>query len=164
MRAHLPSTELLATMLLIACLQSLSALDAAHGAQASVYKDQLAAETCRPGADQAAVNSLPRTLKDDPAYDVVYKSIKESITKKGERSTTVDPQRNTIQDTYTQDDFVALCEAWLLMGTPEADRSLAMGAWAHSSVGRSDDVRLFYLADIIAPQHIPAVGKCEAHP
>jgi hypothetical protein len=45
-------------------------------------------------------------------------------------------------------------------GTAETDRALAMAMWSHSSVGRSDDVRLFYLADLITPQYIPAVGEC----
>lgn len=49
-------------------------------------------------------------------------------------------------------------------GTQETDRALAMAMWAHSSVGRSDDVRLFYLADLITPQYIPAVGESRLAP
>lgn len=61
--------------------------------------------------------------------------------------------------TYTKDDLEALVREMLSKGTPEMDRALAMATWAHSSVGRSDDVRLFFIADLIAPQYIPAVGE-----
>eukprot|EP00882_Tetradesmus_deserticola_P013354 GHRQ01014177.1.p1 GENE.GHRQ01014177.1~~GHRQ01014177.1.p1 ORF type:complete len:134 (-),score=26.18 GHRQ01014177.1:536-937(-) len=123
-----------------------------------VYSQQRAVHLADAGNDDTAA-TLPSTLLDDPAYKLVYSTVKADITRKGERSTTVDPQRNTIQDTYTRDEFEKLMGAMLAEGTPAWDRALAMGAWAHNSVGRSDDVRLFYMADLIAPQHIPAVGK-----
>jgi hypothetical protein len=65
----------------------------------------------------------------------------------------------TIQDTYTPGEYELIMRTIMTQGTPESDRSLAMGTWAHSSVGCSDDVRLFYLSDLIAPQYIPAVGE-----
>jgi hypothetical protein len=34
-----------------------------------------------------------------------------------------------------------------------------MSTWVHSSVGRSDDVRLFFLSDLITAQYILAVGE-----
>eukprot|EP00878_Enallax_costatus_P022948 GHUV01024388.1.p1 GENE.GHUV01024388.1~~GHUV01024388.1.p1 ORF type:complete len:272 (+),score=42.42 GHUV01024388.1:584-1399(+) len=141
--------------LLLWCPQSLSALDGAHSALSQIYLQQAqrADVLSETGADH------PKSLLDDATYSCIYNSIKSSITKNGKRSKTVDPQRNTIQDTYTKDDLEALVNEMLNAGTPVMDRLLAMSAWAHSSVGRSDDVRLFFLADLIAPQYIPAVGK-----
>ena len=141
--------------LLLWYLQGLSALDGAHSALTQTYLQQ---------AQRADVLSehgtnLPKSLLDDSTYRCIYNAIKSSITKNGKRSKTVNPQRNTIQDTYTKDDLEALVNEMLSEGTPEMGRLLAMSAWAHSSVGRSDDVRLFFLADLIAPQYIPAVGK-----
>lgn len=141
--------------LLVLCLQSLSALDGAHSALSQIYLQQAqrADVLSEDGTDHI------KSLLDDATYSCIYNSIKSNITKNGQRSKTQDPQRNTIQDTYTKDDLEALVNEMLDAGTPEMDRLLAMSAWAHSSVGRSDDVRLFFLADLIAPQYIPAVGK-----
>lgn len=138
-------------------VQSLSALDLAHSALTKVYKAQRQRADTR--SETGVGSNVPTTLLDDATYHLVYTSIKASITKKGERSKTVDPQRNTIQDTYTKDDLEALVREMLSKGTPEMDRALAMATWAHSSVGRSDDVRLFFIADLIAPQYISAVGE-----
>eukprot|EP00775_Hariotina_reticulata_P005326 gene5326-5562_t len=133
-------------------LLSQSALDVAHSALSGVYKDQ------REAASPADVHGLPDRLMADARYSLAYKSVKNTITKKADRSMTIDPQRNTISDAYTEDEHMLLMEAMLGAGTAVFDRMLAMASWAHTSIGRSDDVRLFFLADIIAPRKIPAVG------
>jgi len=138
------------------CLQSLSAFEGSHSALSSIYLDQASLYDSKPAADKKV---LPPTLLDDHTYRRVYDLIKARLCPKGERDTTVDPQRNTIKDTYDSDDLARIVDCLMGRGTPETDRALAMAMWSHSSVGRSDDVRLFYLADLITPQYIPSVGR-----
>jgi hypothetical protein len=147
-------------------MQSHSALDAAHSALSSVYKDQMER------ADPETVQGLPDRLMKDARYRLAFTSIKGNIKGKSDRSVTIDPQRNTISDAYSPDEHLMIMGALLASGTPESDRTLAMSAWSHASVGRGDDVRLFFIADLITPCKIPTVGRynskrcthhCEGH-
>lgn len=138
-------------------VQTVSMLEGAHSALSATYLDAASLYDSQSAADKQA---LPPTLLGDHTYRRVYYLIKARVCQKGERDTTVDPQRNTIKDTYDEDDLYSIVNCLMSKGTAETDRALAMGLWSHSSVGRSDDVRLFYLADLITPQYIPAVGEC----
>jgi hypothetical protein len=147
---------------MLSCLllvQSLAAFEAQHSANAWVYKTQQTAFLATPGVTAEQAAALPKSLLGDDGYLLIHNTIKAELNAKAERSKTVDPQHGTIQDTYTPDEYELIMRTIMTQGTPESDRSLAMGTWAHSSVGRSDDVRLFYLSDLIAPQYIPAVGE-----
>lgn len=107
--------------------------------------------------------NMPEKLKKfSKLYVEVYEKIKKDILHKGARDMTVDPQVNTIKDTYDLDDLERIVNVLFEEGTVAGDRALAMSLWAHSSVGRGDDVRLFYLADLVKPSPIPAVGECIA--
>jgi hypothetical protein len=150
---------LLLLLLLMLMLQSLAAFEAQHSALAWVYNQQCTTFLATAGVAAEEAAGLPKALMDDRVYRANYRTVKAELSAKGERSTTVDPQHGTIQDTYTPDEYELIMSTFMAAGTPESDRSLAMGAWAHSSVGRSDDVRLFFLSDLIAPQYIPAVGE-----
>jgi hypothetical protein len=104
--------------------------------------------------------TMPEKLKKfSKLYVEVYDKIKKDILHKGARDMTVDPQINTIKDTYDLDDLERIINVLFDEGTVAGDRALAMSLWAHSSVGRGDDVRLFYLADLVKPLLIPAVGE-----
>lgn len=137
-------------------VQTLSALQLAHSALSRVFSSQAALYLTRDKDDR---QPLPPTLLDDHVYRQLYEVITSELCQKGERDTTVDPQRNTIKDTYDADELRDIVDCLLTKGTAETDRALAMALWSHSSVGRSDDVRLFYLADLITPQYIPTVGE-----
>lgn len=137
----------------ICCMQSHSALDAAHSALSALYKDQ------KEVADPETLQGLPDRLGNDDRYRLAFTSVKGNIKGKSDRSITVDPQRNTISDAYSPDEHRTIMEAMLASGTPESDRTLAMSAWAHGSVGRGDDVRLFYIPDLVAPRALPTVGR-----
>lgn len=139
-------------------MQSPAALETTHSALAHEYICQVTAAACVKPVEELV--GLPCKLKNDPTYNLVYTSIMAKLTRQGERSTTVDPQRNTTKDAYNEDEYEQILGASMSKGTPEGDRAVAMAAWSHSSVGRSDDVRLFFMADLIAPQYIPAVGEC----
>lgn len=86
--------------------QTLSALVGAHSALSGVYKDQLV----KGRASRQDLVGQPKSLKDDPAYGRQYENIKATICRKGERSKTVDPQRGTLQDTYTPEQFFCLAQ------------------------------------------------------
>jgi hypothetical protein len=137
-------------------LQTLSTLEGSHSAVSNIFLEQAAQYESSPGEGKPV---LPASLMADHTYQRVYSRIKASICQKGRRDTTVDPQRNAIKDTYDADDLQHIVDCLMEKGTPETDRALAMAMWSHSSVGRSADVRLFYLADLITPQYIPAVGE-----
>lgn len=49
--------------------------------------------------------------------------LKAKVCGKGERDTTVDPQRNTIKDTYHAEQLQSIVNYLMLAGTPEADRA-----------------------------------------
>ena len=138
-------------------MQTLSALEGSHSALSNIYMNQASVYASKPAADKQV---LPATLLADHTYKTVYMLIKARLSRKGERDPTLDPQRNTIKDTYDADELLNIINCLMSKGTAETDRALAMAMWSHSSVGRSDDVRLFYLADLITPQYIPAVGEC----
>jgi hypothetical protein len=133
--------------------------EAATSALQRVLKQQVLSYIKEHGAEAAEAANLKHSLRDDKAYSEMFEAIKAELLAKGERSTIIDPQHNSMKDSYDRDEYVSIMEASMAAGTPEADRAVAMGTWAHSSVGRSDDVRLFYMADLIAPQYIPAVGR-----
>jgi hypothetical protein len=138
------------------CAQTLSTLQCAHSALSGVFLDQAALYLTQKKDDR---QPLPPTLLDDHFYRRVYEVITSELCQKRERDTTVDPQRNTIKDTYDADELWNIVDFLLSKGSAETDRALAITMWSHSSVGRSDDVRLFYLADLITPQYIPTVGE-----
>jgi hypothetical protein len=118
-----------------------------------IYKDQLL-------VFRDSHPTMPKKLKKfSTVYVEVYDKIKKDILHKGARDMTVDPQVNTIKDTYDLDELEKIVNCLFDEGTVAGDRALAMSLWAHSSVGRGDDVRLFYLADLVKPSLIPAVGE-----
>ena len=140
--------------------QSLPALEGAHSALNTLYQDQLVKAYGEQQQElQQELQQQPKSLMDWPVYKRQYNNIKDNITKKGERSKTVDPQRNTIQDSYSPDDFHKMICAMLEHYSYEGDRMAAMATWGHTMVGRGDDLRLFHVADIIAPQLMPAIGE-----
>lgn len=138
--------------------QSLPALEGAHSALNNLFLDQLV-KAHGEGQQQEELLQQPKSLMDWPVYRRQYHNIKDNITKKSERSKTVDPQRGTIQDSYTPDDYYEMINAMVEYNTYEGDRMAAMATWGHSMVGRGDDLRLFHIADIIAPLAMPAIGE-----
>ena len=134
-------------------MQSFPALEGAHSTLQGVYKDQLFL------AGHTRTGQAQKLLKYNAIYATTFQGIKKRLLHKGARDTTVDPQRNTIKDTYDLEDLERIVASMFELGTIAGDRALAMSLWSHSSVGRGDDVRLFYLADLVKPSLIPAVGE-----
>jgi hypothetical protein len=119
----------------------------------NIYKEQLIV------AGHARTGQAQKLFKYDATYATTFQAIKKRLLHKGARDTTVDPQRNTIKDTYDLEDLEKIAASMFELGTIAGDRALAMSMWSHGSVGRGDDVRLFYLADLVKPSLIPAVGE-----
>lgn len=99
-------------------------------------------------------------LLDCPAYRLKYDNLHARLHAKGLRCTdgSTDPQDNTAESTYNREEWLKLNIAWLSKGTPAACRDQAFATLAHNTVGRSDDVRAFYLADVVAPRLYANIG------
>jgi hypothetical protein len=114
-------------LLLLLLLQSMAAFEAQHSALAWVYNQQCTAFLATAGVAAEEAAGLHKALLDDRVYLAAHRTVKAELSAKGERSTTVDPQHGTIQDTYTPDEYVLIMSTIMAAGTPESDRSLAMG-------------------------------------
>ncbi|GLC46192.1 hypothetical protein PLESTB_001533400 [Pleodorina starrii] len=82
-----------------------------------------------------------------------------------------DPQANTVNDTYQEADYLEMCRLLMLGAVAEAklkwDKLKLVQAQLavlllHAGVGRSDDSRIWHLADIGQPLFLQGVGPCLA--
>jgi hypothetical protein len=118
--------------------------------------------------DQQLINSGRRgvvsKLLDYAAYRQAYKNMQRSLHQKGERNTdgTQDPQDHTADSTYDADQWFKVNDHWLKQGTATAARSQSLATLAHHTVGRSDDVRQFHIADVVKPRHYKNIGGCSS--
>ena len=69
------------------------------------------------------------------------------------------PQDNTGEDTLSDDELIKIFQRLLSSDRTEDCRDLAMYAWMTGTMGRSDDARLMYLADLLKPQLLKRIGK-----
>ncbi len=60
---------------------------------------------------------------------------------------------------FSFEEFVVMIAALMEKGTHTADRDIAMSVLTYMTVGRSDDTRGFYLADIMSPRPMPVIGE-----
>jgi hypothetical protein len=89
-----------------------------------IYKDQLL-------VFRDSHPTMPKKLKKfSTVYVEVYDKIKKDILHKGTRDMTVDPQINTIKDTYDLDELEKIVNVLFDEGTVAGDRALG-----HVSVG-----------------------------
>ena len=42
---------------------------------------------------------------------------------------------------------------------PSAERDMSMATWMCMTIGRGDDARLVYLADLLPPEHLRVIGE-----
>jgi hypothetical protein len=92
-------------------------------------------------------------------YKEAHDVVKHTIMSKSVRSMEVDSQSHTAQDCYDAHEYKRIICAWFEEGKSTSDRFLAMGTWMHSSVGRGDEVRGYYLTDILKPLVLHSVGE-----
>jgi hypothetical protein len=98
-------------------------------------------------------------LTEHAPYKTVHETIKKELDIKGQRDPDQDPQANTGADTLSEEDLVRLFAFWLRQDNPEAVRDLALCVWMTATLGRSDDARLMYLADLMKPMLIRRLGE-----
>lgn len=92
-------------------------------------------------------------------YKAVHSTIKKELEAKGERAPDKDPQDNTGEDTLTEDQLILIFTELLKSSSVESCRDQAMCAWMTGTMGRSDDARLMYLADLLKPQLVKRLGE-----
>lgn len=134
-------------------LQSLSTLDGCCSALQAIYDEQQAKKG----------TARIRKLRDDVLYRKTYAKVRNKMAEKGKRTAgKKDPQDGTAEDTLTSDQMLALAHLFMMKGTSEADRNLAMSLWAYSTVMRGDDTRLLFVPDLIKPVKLTCVGEYPA--
>jgi hypothetical protein len=136
-------------------LQTWPQLQGAHSALAWLFKQQRLRAT-----NKVRMRDVPAKLSDDHAYHATFMGIRGAVYEKDKENEHDDPQDNTMAETYNEDEFVQVADWWMRQGTARSTRDMAMGMWAHASVGRCDDVRRFKLCHVMAPILIRHVGEC----
>lgn len=99
-------------------------------------------------------------LIDDATYEAAYKTIKLNLAAKGERPTgNMDPQHNTTEDTINDQQYQTLMKYLLHSARPECARDRSIFSYLYATVGRADDGRLIFLADMMAPRPVKCIGE-----
>jgi hypothetical protein len=99
-------------------------------------------------------------LGNDATYQAAYTTIKNRLSTKGSRPTgNVDPQNNTAEDTITPDQYHKLMKLLLASEKPEWLRDRSIFAHLYASVGRADEGRMIFLADMMSPKPLNSIGE-----
>jgi hypothetical protein len=70
-------------------------------------------------------------------------------------------QIGTVDDTLSPDQLFQLCLTMLGSDKPTAARDLSMALWLTMTIGRGDDARLVFLPDLLPPEVLRVIGRCE---
>lgn len=99
-------------------------------------------------------------LVNDASYQAAYTTIKNRLSAKGSRPTgNVDPQNNTAEDTITHDQYHKLMKLLLGSEKPAWLRDRSIFAHLYASVGRADEGRMIFLADMLPPKRLKCIGE-----
>jgi hypothetical protein len=77
---------------------------------------------------------------------------------KGEREQGVDPQANTVEDTFSSEELCRLAVHLLQQETAQAARNLSIFMYMAGTISRHDDANLVFLADLGAPTLMKCIG------
>lgn len=106
-----------------------------------------------------AVQVVVQKLVDDSAYQGMYITIKNKLSAKGMRPTGfLDPQDNTAEDTLTPQQYEDLMKLLLRSSRPESVRDRSIFAHLYASIGRADEGRMIYTADMMPPRQLSCIG------
>jgi len=101
---------------------------------------------------------------DDQNYKDAYSTIKNNLAAKGRRQGgLVDPQNNTCQDTISFPQYIKLTGHLQKSAIAERIRDRSIYTHMYSSVGRADEGRMVYLADMVAPREMTCIGESPHH-
>jgi hypothetical protein len=71
----------------------------------------------------------------------------------------VDPQINTVSDTYASEEYLSMGMYLLLSKqVPSLAAIFCFLTMSHQAIGRSDDARLLCTSDILRPESFPSIG------
>ena len=100
-----------------------------------------------------------RRLLSHGDYETAYHTIVLELSAKGARpSGTADIQDNTSADTLTRDEWATLNDHLLASKDPDDAKYRSIFTYLTSTVSRSDDGRLMYLPNIMAPIAADCIG------
>lgn len=132
-------------------LQSEGTLKQVHASLQALFEQQATAQHNRA---EAPVSSL----FDYKPYRLQYQNMVAGIKGKGEREQGVDPQANTVEDTFSTDELRSMALHLLQQEGADAGRNLSIFLYMAGTVSRHDDANLVYLADLGAPTQITCIG------
>jgi hypothetical protein len=111
--------------------------------------------------------TLPKKLLDHPTYRTQYQASqleaaggqKYSARRKPDGDGVLpDPQDNTASKALTREEYLRVCLHLMTLGNARAARTLALVAAMWACLGRSDDLRNIYIADMRAPMLLDSIG------
>lgn len=132
--------------------QQESTLKQVHAALQGLYEQQATAQHGRADAPVAM-------LLEHKPYRLQYNNMLAGIKGKGEREQGVDPQANTVEDTFSTEELQHMFEYLLQQETLEAGRNLSIFSYMAGTIARHDDANLVYLADLGAPTLMECIGE-----
>lgn len=70
-----------------------------------------------------------------------------------------DPQDNTFETCFSEDDLMRMAEAALASDDPLMLRNWCMHIWQCLTVGRGEDMRERHLNELLAPKFLNSIGE-----
>ena len=128
-----------------------------HSIVSSVHEPLVHAQACVELACQRFVAFQVLKLLDYAPYKLVHRTKIMELTGKGKRGHR-DAQAGTGEETFSIDEFIRLCTHLLQLIHVEAGRDLSICTMMFSCCGRSDDILLLFMPDLIKPRLIKSIG------
>ena len=101
-----------------------------------------------------------KMLLDNQTYKDVMKTTKNRLAAKGQRQGgLVDPQKCTTEDTLDYGQYITLQTHLQGSASAEEIRDRSIFAFLYASIGRADEGRMIYLADMVKPRAMKCLGK-----
>ena len=109
-----------------------------------------------PGCLQVSV----KMLMNNQTYKDVVQTTKSRLAAKGQRAGgQVDPQNCTAEDTLDFQQYVTLQKHLQKSAAAEEIRDRSIFAFLYASVGRADEGRMIFLADMVRPRGMKCIGE-----
>jgi hypothetical protein len=132
-------------------LQKESVLKQVHAALQALFEQQA---TAQHKSAKAPVSSL----FDHKPYRLQYRNMMLGMKGKGERVQGVDPQANTVEDTFSTAELTRMFTHLLQQRTAQAAMLLSVFSYMTGTISRHDDANLVYMADLGAPTQMACIG------
>ena len=101
-----------------------------------------------------------KMLMNNQTYKDVVQTTKSKLAAKGQRAGgNVDPQNCTAEDTLTLEQYITLMKHLQKSDQLEEIRDRSIFAFLYASVGRADEGRMIFLADVVRPRQMKCIGN-----